>query len=47
MTLSEVGGAAGAMDYTAVAMAVKRFEERSEKDQKLRQLMQAVAVKCE
>ena len=28
MTLSEDGGAAGGVDYTADAMAVKRFEER-------------------
>jgi len=47
MTLSEVGEAAGGMDYTAVAMAIKRFEKRSEKDQKLRQLMQTVVAKCE
>lgn len=34
MTLSEVGEAAGGMDYKAVAMAIKRLKKRSEKDQK-------------
>ena len=47
MTLREVGEAAGGMGYTAVAMAIKRFEKRSEKDRKLRQLMQTVVAKCE
>ena len=35
------------MDYTAVAMAIKRFELRAEKEHYLRQQMQKVAVKCE
>lgn len=47
MTLKAVGKAAGGMDYTAVAMAIKRFEKRSVKEQSLRQMMQAVRQKCE
>ncbi len=43
MTLSAVGG----MDYTAVAMAIKRFENRSGKEQALRQWMQVVRQECE
>ena len=31
MTLKDVGVAAGGMDYTAVAMAIKRFEQKVEK----------------
>ena len=47
MTLAEIGEAVGGMDYTAVAMAIKRFELRAEKQPFLRQLMQKVAMKCE
>jgi len=47
MTLSEVGGAVGGMDYTAVAMAIKRFEKRAEKSSDLRQWMQVVKQECE
>jgi len=47
LTLSEVGGAVGGMDYTAVAMAIKRFEKRTEKATDIRQWMQAVRQECE
>ena len=47
MTLKAVGAAVGGMDYTAVAMAIKRFEKRSEKEPKLRQQIQKVRQKCE
>ena len=41
---SEVGGAVGGMDYTAVAMAIRRFETRAENAPYLSQLMQAVKM---
>lgn len=47
MTLAEIGEAVGGMDYTAVAMAIKRFELRAEEDLSLRQLMQKVTAECE
>jgi REP element-mobilizing transposase RayT len=47
MTLREVGGAVGGMDYTAVAMAIKRLEKRAAKDAGIRQWMQAVKQECE
>ena len=47
MTLREMGTAAGGMDYTAVAMAVKRFEQKAAKDTTLRRLMKQVAHECE
>jgi REP element-mobilizing transposase RayT len=47
MTLGEVGGAVGGMDYTAVAMAIKRFDRRAEKAPDLRQWIQAVKQECE
>ncbi len=47
MTLSEVGGAVGGMDYTAVAMAIKRFETCAEKATDRSQWMQAVKHECE
>ena len=31
--LKDIGEAAGGMDYTAVAMAIKRFEEKARKKQ--------------
>ena len=42
MTLREIGAAAGGMDYTAVAMAVKRFETEAGRDNKLSGMMQKV-----
>lgn len=47
MSLKAVGEAVGGMDYTAVAMAIKRFEDRSGKEPNLRQLMQSARQKCE
>ncbi len=47
MTLKEIGEAVGGMDYTAVAMAIKRFEEKAEREQSLSKLIQKVKVKCE
>jgi putative transposase len=47
MTLREAGEAAGGMDYTAVAMAVKRLEQRAQNEHSLRQLLQRVKVQCE
>jgi hypothetical protein len=47
MTLREAGEAVGGMDYTAVAMAVKRLEQRAGRDRALRRLMKHVEAKCE
>ena len=47
MTLKEVGVAVGGMDYTAVAMAIKRFETRAVAAPELRALMDQVRSKCE
>ncbi len=47
MTLAAIGDAVGGMDYTAVAMAIKRFEKRSEKEQSLRKLIHVVGQQCE
>ena len=47
MTLREAGQAAGGMDYTAVSMAVKRLEQRAEKDRHCRALIQQVQELCE
>ncbi len=47
MTLKAIGETVGGMDYTAVAMAVRRFELRTEKEPDLRKRMQVVRVKCE
>ncbi len=47
MTLKEIGEAVGGMDYTAVAMAIKRFETRAVAAPELRALMDQVRSKCE
>ncbi len=47
MTLRELGEAVGGMDYTAVAMAIKRFERKAKKQERLRQLMKRVKITCE
>ena len=39
--------AVGGMDYTAVAMAVKRFEQKAKKDANLRRLMKQAVHECE
>ena len=41
------GEAMGGMDYTAVAMAIKRFEKRAGIAPDLRQWMQVVKHECE
>jgi len=47
MTLSEIGQEAGGMDYTAVAMAIRRFEHKARQDRNLSRLMAAVRRECE
>jgi hypothetical protein len=56
MTLRELGIALGeaaghgrAADYTAVAMAIKRFEQRAKHDKALSSAMQALVanIECE
>jgi len=47
MTLKEVGDAVGGMDYTAVAMAIKRFEKKSESEKVLADLIRKVKAECE
>jgi REP element-mobilizing transposase RayT len=47
MTLREVGRMAGGMDYTVVAMAVKRFEQRAAHNSPWRELMRALQANCE
>jgi hypothetical protein len=47
MTLREIGMAVGGMDYTAVAMAVKRCEQKAKKDANLRRLMKQAMHECE
>ncbi len=46
-TLREIGDEVGGLDYTAVAMAIKRFENKAVKQDGLRELMKRVRVKCE
>jgi hypothetical protein len=45
--LREIGAAAGGMDYTGVAMAVKRFERKADSDRALKKLMKQVEIECE
>ncbi len=45
MTLREIGDEVGGLDYTAVAMAIKRFENKAVKQDGLRELMKRVRVK--
>jgi putative transposase len=47
MTLRETGEAAGGMDYTAVAMAVKRLEQRAAGARDIRRMMETIQAKCE
>jgi putative transposase len=47
LTLREIGAEAGGMDYTAVAMAVKRFERKADSDRSLKKLMKQVEIECE
>ncbi len=47
MTLREIGDEVGGMDYVAVAMAIKRFENKAVKQDGLREWMKRVRIKCE
>jgi REP element-mobilizing transposase RayT len=47
LTLREIGEAAGGMDYTAVAMAIRRFEDKSRTDTQLQRLMARARRDCE
>jgi REP element-mobilizing transposase RayT len=52
LTLRALGEAAGGMDYTAVSMAVKRFEAKLRRDKPLRELTERIlqeqsGMKCE
>jgi chromosomal replication initiation ATPase DnaA len=47
MSLKEVGRVMGGMDYTAVAMATKRFEAKAQKDLHLQEVMEKVREQCE
>jgi len=47
MTLKQIGEAAGGMDYTAVAMAIKRFKEKAADDPDLRHIMNEAKHECE
>jgi len=51
LTLRALGEAAGGMDYTAVSMAIKRFEQRLAQDKALRQMTERLLAeagpKCE
>jgi hypothetical protein len=47
MTLREVGRLAGGMDYTAVSMAIKRFEQRATSNEQWRDLMNQMKANCE
>jgi hypothetical protein len=46
LTLRELGQRTGGLDYTAVAMAVRRANLRSRQDKTLRQAMRHVSVEC-
>ena len=47
MTLKQIGEAAGGMDYTAVAMAIKRFKGKAAGDPYLRRIMNKAKHECE
>jgi len=47
MTLREVGRLAGGMDYTAVSMAIKRFEQRAASNEQWRDLKNQMKANCE
>ncbi len=44
---AQIGQKAGGMDYTAVAMAVKRFESRATENRELRYYQKCLGEKCE
>ena len=39
MTLREIGAAAGGQDYVTVAMAIKRFKERMQRESALKRIV--------
>ena len=47
LTLAQIGEKAGGMDYTAVAMAIRRFENRATKERKIRNYQRYVEEQCE
>ena len=47
LTLAQIGQKAGGMNYTAVAMAVKRFESRASKNRELKYYQKCLVKKCE
>jgi len=47
MTLQQIGEAAGSMDYTAVAMAVKRFKQKAAANPEYQSKIDAIKRRCE
>jgi REP element-mobilizing transposase RayT len=47
LSLSELGKAAGGVDYSAVSMAIRRATKRAAKDRKLRKAMADLKARCE
>ena len=47
MTLKQTGARVGRMDYTAIAMAIKRFEQKAGETHELSRLIGKVKAKCE
>jgi chromosomal replication initiation ATPase DnaA len=47
MTLREAGEALGGRDYTAVAMAVRRFESKVSAEPRLQETIQKIRQQCE
>lgn len=47
LTLSELGRAAGRVDYAAVSLAITRMERRAGRDRKLRKAMKELKARCE
>ena len=46
LTLAQLGQQAGGMDYTAVAMAIRRFADRASKDSALQQVQRHAEIQC-
>ena len=47
MTLKQIGESAGGMDYTAVAMAIRRLKEKAVADIAIRRIMNKAKHECE
>ena len=47
MTLKEIGDNTGGMDYSAVAVSIRRLATKSTTDRSPRALMKRVAVQCQ